>query len=228
MTTHMQHNIIIAGSTGLIGLLLVDQALQHTETAHVISLSRHAIKQNNPKLTHLINPNLTIDDTLLGSNKPSIGFIALGSTKKKAGSKAALKAVDVTLVLNVAKAMKQVGVESICIVSCIGASQATRSHYLHCKGEMEAGIEAMGFERTIFMQPGPLAGQRKETRPDEWLLQGMMKLVNPLMKGKLLNYKPIEAQSVAQSMLYFSFNNLLEKGTQRYTSEAMFALPLSL
>ena len=101
--------------------------------------------------------------------------------------------------------MKQLGVENIYIVSCIGASITAKSHYLRCKGEMEQGIEALGFNNTVFLQPGPLAGTRDEHRWDEWLLHTVMKIVNPIMKGKLLNYKPIEADVIADAMLSLAF-----------------------
>jgi len=32
-----------------------------------------------------------------------------------------------------------------------------------------------------------------------------MKIVNPIMKGKLLNYKPIEADVIADAMLSLAF-----------------------
>jgi uncharacterized protein YbjT (DUF2867 family) len=222
-----QQSVIIAGSTGLIGSLLVDVALQHPQIARVISLSRHIIKQKNNRLIQIIDPDLQIAARFLPPEKPSIGFITLGSTKKKAGSKVALKVVDVTLVVNVAKAMKEAGVKTLCIVSCIGASINALSHYLKCKGEMEALIEKIGFERIVFMQPGPLVGQREEQRSDERLLQGLMKLFNPVMKGRLLNYKPIEADIVAKSMLHLAFKSEPKKGIQRHTSQAMFALQSS-
>jgi uncharacterized protein YbjT (DUF2867 family) len=230
--THQQ-SVIIAGSTGLIGSLLVEIALQHDQIAYVVSLSRNPLEHSDnlrrkSKLIQIVDNNLQIDEALLPTVKPSIGFITLGSTKKQAGNKATLKLIDVTLAVNVAKGMQKAGVRSIYVVSCIGASLTAFSHYLRCKGEMEKGIEALSFERTVFIQPGPLAGQRKTPRSDERLLQGFMKLLNPIMKGWLLNYKPIEADIVANAMLYFAFQTGQEQVVQRTTSQALFALKTEL
>ena len=134
---------MIAGTTGLIGNLLLDRALQHPLIEKVVSLSRQPLNKNNPHLIQMVDANLQIDVASLPANKAKIGFITLGSTKKKAGNKEALKEVDVTLVVNVAKAMLQVGVKSIYVVSCIGASQSAQSKYLQNKGEMESAVEAL-------------------------------------------------------------------------------------
>lgn len=217
-------SIIIAGSTGLIGHHLLNFALKSEDVECVYSLSRRPIDEASTKLTQLVTPDLSIDKMALADNTPSTGFITLGTTIKKAGSKAALKAVDVSLVVEVAQSMHEVGVEHIYIVSCIGASSSALSHYLKCKGEMEDIITQVGFKSVTFMQPGPLAGERAEARKDEVLLQGIMSVLNPLMKGFLLNYKPIEGETVAQSMLGLAVENQDLMGIYRYTSKDMFSL----
>ena len=217
-------SIIIAGSTGLIGHHLLNFALKSEDVGCVYSLSRRPIEEACSKLTQLVTPDLSIDKTALVDNPPRIGFITLGTTIKKAGSKAALKAVDVSLVVEVAQSMHEAGVEHIYIVSCIGASSSALSHYLKCKGEMEDSVTQIGFNSVTFMQPGPLAGDRAEARKDEVFLQGIMSVLNPLMKGFLLNYKPIEGEMVAQCMLDLALENQDASSINRYTSKDIFRL----
>jgi uncharacterized protein YbjT (DUF2867 family) len=215
-------SIIIAGSTGLIGHHLLNFTLKSEDVEYVYSLSRRPIEEACTKLTQLVTPDLSIDKIAFADNKPSIGFITLGTTIKKAGSKAALKAIDTDLVVSVAQSMREVGVKHIYVVSCVGASSSAFSHYLKCKGEMEDKVTQIGFKSVTFMQPGPLAGYRIEARKDETLLQGVMTLLNPFMKGFLLNYKPIEGDMVAQCMLDLALNTHQVSGVHRYTSKAMF------
>lgn len=219
--------LIIAGTTGLIGHHLLDLALQNEQVTCVYSMSRKELTLEHSKLHKLVSDKLEIDPLKLNQNPPMIGFIALGTTLKKAGSKQALKAIDVNLVVEVAKSMHQVGVQSLYVVSCIGASPSAFSHYLKCKGQMENEIAALGFDSVTFMQPGPLAGERIEVRSDEKLLQGLMKLFNPLIRGKLLNYKPIEGEIVAHSMLSLALNKGNVRGVERYTSKDMFELSIN-
>lgn len=227
MSENNKASVIIAGATGLIGHHLLTLALQSEQVDCVYSIGRKAVVLEDSKLQQLLSPTLAIDINALAKNKPLIGFIALGTTLKKAGSKDALKAIDVDLVVNVAKSMHQCGVQSIYIVSCIGASASASSHYLKCKGQMEQQVEAIGFNRVTFMQPGPLSGARQEERKDEKLLQGLMKLLNPFIKGKLLNYKPIDGKFVARAMLQLALDQDDMKEVARYTSKAMFELSKS-
>lgn len=217
-------SIIIAGSTGLIGHHLLNFALKNDEVQHVYSLTRRPLEEVSSKLIQIVSSELAIDKESLKESIPRIGFIALGTTIKQAGSKEALKAIDVSLVVDVAQSMHDIGVECIYVVSCIGASSSALSHYLKCKGEMEEKVTAIGFKNVTFMQPGPLSGTRAETRSDETLLQGIMKLFHPLMRGFLLNYKPIHGELVAQSMLDLALHNSETNGCYRYTSRDMFAL----
>ncbi|WP_063668644.1 NAD-dependent epimerase/dehydratase family protein [Aliivibrio fischeri] len=217
-------SIIIAGSTGLIGHHLLNFSLKNESVNRVYSLSRRSLDETSSKLVQMVSDDLSIDKNQLEEQTPDIGFITLGTTIKKAGSKAALKAIDTDLVISVAQSMREVGVRHIYVVSCIGASSSAFSHYLKCKGEMEDRITLLGFSSTTFMQPGPLSGDRSETRKDEVLLQGVMGIINPLMKGCLLNYKPIEGEVVAECMLDLALQNDNAVGVHRYRSKAMFEM----
>lgn len=217
--------IVIAGATGLVGRHLLNLALKNDKVGRVYTLSRQELKISHANVVQMVSPTLEIDSEKVKDTPPKIGFIALGTTLKKAGTKEALKAIDVALVVAVAKAMKLAGVRRICVVSCLGASASSLSHYLKCKGIMEQEIERMGFELVTFMQPGPLSGERETTRNDEVLLQSIMNILNPILKWKLMNYKPIDGELVAQSMLDVSLSIGHQKnGVRRITSKEMFAL----
>jgi len=224
----MQENlsIIIAGASGLVGQATLLEALKSDSIRCVYSVSRSEIEIQHPKLTQWIDPELTPPALITSLPQPTVGIIALGTTIKKAGSKDKLYAIDVTLVIKVAKQMQQLGVEHIIAVSCLGASTKAASHYLRCKGEMEQAIQQLNFLNTTFMQPGPLAGQRKETRKDEKILQGVMRIINPLMVGFLANYKPIKASEVAQAIMNLATkeNSVMEKKTTRVNSAQMLTL----
>ncbi|CED56675.1 putative uncharacterized protein [Aliivibrio wodanis] len=214
-------SIIIAGSTGLIGHSLLSQALKNEAFEHIYSLSRKPLEEKSKKLTQLISPNLAILPDKMTASLPNVGFITLGTTLKQAGSKEALRAVDVSLVVDVAQAMSIIGVKHIYIVSCIGASNKALSHYLKYKGEMEMAVSTMNFESISFIQPGPLSGYRSKERSDEKLLQTVMQFFNPIIKGYLLNYKPIEGEVVANFMLNMALHHK-NSGVHRYTSKTIF------
>jgi uncharacterized protein YbjT (DUF2867 family) len=192
----------IAGASGLVGSELLKILLSQDAVSGVHALVRRPLPATNSKLIHHQHDSLVItewDDTV---SSPDIGFICLGTTLKQAGSKDALARVDYELVCDVAREMKLIGVKRIAVVSSFGADPHSLSHYLRCKGKMEKVILDMGFERVVFMRPGPLAGKRDQVRKDELYIGRILRLIDPLLIGYLANFRPIAATDVARAMLY--------------------------
>lgn len=193
---------IIAGATGLIGGELLKQLLSTDSIASVTALVRRPLHFQNDKIIEIQNSELGITEWSDQFPTPDFGFICLGTTMKQAGNKQALAHVDVELVTQVAQNMKMLGVKRIAVVSSFGANTNSLSHYLKCKGRMEHNLLQMGFERLIFVRPGPLVGDRKTPRTDEKIVQKILAVLNPLLVGYLANFKPIRADYVAQAMLF--------------------------
>jgi uncharacterized protein YbjT (DUF2867 family) len=201
--------VIIAGATGLVGKEVMANLLSQPSIETVYSLSRRTLSDvidTENKIIPIIDAELSIHNWDEQQPTPSIGFICLGTTLKQAGSKQALRKVDVELVCKVAQQMKMIGVKRIAVVSSLGAKASAHSHYLACKGQMEKNIEKMGFEEVVFARPGPLVGQRENPRNDEKLIQTLSKVIRPLMWGKLANFVPIQAGDVAKAMIYQLFS----------------------
>jgi uncharacterized protein YbjT (DUF2867 family) len=200
----MQHNFnaIIAGSSGLVGgkLLSLLEETSHIDT--VYALCRSPLERAHHKTHQIMDGALRITDWDDTHPTPTLGFICLGTTLKKAGSKAALEKIDLDLVCDVAQTMKMVGVKRIAIVSSLGATPRSLSHYLKCKGKVEQRINQMGFEHVVFVRPGPLAGREIDTRSDEVLVQKLFTVISPIMIGSLRAFTPIPAELVAKAMLY--------------------------
>ncbi|WP_194435086.1 NAD(P)H-binding protein [Vibrio fluminensis] len=202
-----QQIVMIAGATGLVGNELMKLLLEERAIDHIYALTRSPLPFTHSKLATIQDPQLRIvnwDDSQLAPNK---GYICLGTTRKQAGSKQALEDVDYHLVCEIAKTMKLLGVQHLCVVSSIGAHPRSPSHYLRCKGKMEQAIERMGFVSVTFVRPGPLAGLRDKPRTDEAVVQSLLKFIRPLMIGSLARYIPISAEAVAKTMLYSSFES---------------------
>lgn len=195
--------ICLAGGSGLVGSAVLKAALSSSGVTHIHHLCRHPLAIEHPKLHQHCHPQLVLPSTTTGGAKvqAQVGIIALGTTLKKAGSKAKLRAIDVDLVLQVAATMQQVGVKHLLVVSSIGASPTSSAHYLKCKGDMEQGLIELGFTYLDIMQPGPLAGERDEVRRDEVWLQRVMKIIAPVMLGSLANYRPIMGTKIADGMM---------------------------
>lgn len=205
MTTSSSTHVIIAGASGLVGSCALHQLLATPAIDGVYALTRKPLASHE-KLTAICDSELGIKQWDEQHIAPNYGVIALGTTRKQAGSQAGLEAVDYHLVCQVAQTMKTMGVKRLAVVSSYGAHPRSRSHYLRCKGKMEEAIRQIGFEHVTFVRPGPLVGERQVVRSDEIWLQRVMKIGQYLLWGTLKNLIPIRAEAVAQALLYNVFD----------------------
>lgn len=126
---------------------------------------------------------------------------ALGTTRRAAGSLQAFIDTDHGLVMEVATAARAAGARQAVLVSSVGADPGSRNTYLRVKGELERDVEALGFERCDFVQPGLLRGRREGApRPAEAVGQWVLPLLDPLLRGRAARYRSVPASSVAAAV----------------------------
>lgn len=124
---------------------------------------------------------------------------ALGTTMRAAGSEAAFRAVDQDAVLAFATAAHGAGSRALVLVSSVGADARAGNFYLRVKGETEAAVSAIGFDRVAVLRPGLIIGPRAERRPVEAVAQAIVPLLGPLLRGGLSKYAAVPAEVVARA-----------------------------
>ena len=188
---------LVAGATGLIGKAVLTLLLADARYTSVHVVGRRAPDVKHPKLLVHISASLVdwacpaVDDV----------FIALGTTIKVAGSKAAFKAIDSDAVVAIAAAARAEGATRLAVVSAMGANPQSGVFYNRVKGEMEAGVAKLGFTTLVIARPALLAGDRNALKQPERVFEKLslvaFKWFNPLIPA---NYRSIQASSVAQAM----------------------------
>ena len=129
-------------------------------------------------------------------------YIALGTTIKVAGSRAAFRAVDHDAVLALARQARQSGARNLAVVSAMGADAASRIFYNQVKGETEDALRALGYATLVIARPSMLDGDRASLgqpgRLGEELGLALMRRIKPLIPA---NYQAISARDVARAMV---------------------------
>lgn len=189
-------NVAIAGASGLVGGHCVDELLVSPRVESVLSVAR---REGAPRegLSHQV---VSFDAPFSLLRNVDVGFSALGTTIKKAGSQAAFRAVDLDANLRFAEACKAAGCSTFVLVSSLGASSKSRVFYNKIKGEAEEGVRALGFRTTVILRPSILVGERNEQRAGEGVGLFFGNALAPLMVGSLKRYRPIHAKVVAKAM----------------------------
>ena len=190
---------LLAGATGLVGQALLALLLADARYSAIHVVGRRAPNVQHPKLVVHISASLTnwaspvaVDDV----------FIALGTTIKVAGSKAAFKALDFDAVLALATQAKALGATRLAVVSAMGASAQSAVFYNQVKGEMETAVNQLGFQTVVIARPSLLAGDRESLKQPERIAEKLslvaFKWLKPLIPA---NYQAINASDVAAAML---------------------------
>lgn len=192
--------ICISGASGLVGNEILVQLLNNPLTEKVLVLARSPLGFGHPKMQVVLVPFDQLDQ-LEVAEKIDIGFCALGTTLRKAGSKERQQEIDRDYVVSFGKFCQKAGVEKIGVVSSIGANEKSSNFYLRTKGEMEQGVVQLGIPLTVFIRPSFLIGPRKEKRFSDKIGQLFSFLIGPLLFGKAKKYRGIHGSEVARKLI---------------------------
>lgn len=189
---------IVLGSTGLVGSELVKLLTGSDFYGSVLLLNRRASGHNHPKLSERI---IDFDAPVLDGVRGEDLYCAIGTTLRKAGSKAAQFTIDCEYPTTIARLLREQGTKQMLLVSSLGADASASNFYLRTKGTLEQNLIGMRFETTVILRPSLLLGDRGEVRTGEAIAAAVMRVLSPLMIGALRKYRGVDARKVAERMV---------------------------
>jgi len=210
---------LLAGTTGLTGqhLLPLLQASDKYEEIHL--LLRRPLDMQHPKIRqHIIDFEGVSEWNDI--SKVDHVYCCLGTTQKKAGSKANFYKVDHDFIVGMGELAGRLGASCYTFISSIGAdANSWTSFYLKVKGETERDIKALNLPLVYALRPSLLTGPREEYRAGEAWGERFATLMSPLMSvGPFRRYKPIHVQQLAEKMLALTLTSS-DSGFQLIESE---------
>ena len=210
--------IVVAGATGMIGAATVPLLLARGHRVAVLTRRPTGLAAH-PGLTEVIADPADWSDRI-AALRPATAISALGTTMAQAGGEAAFRAVDHDLVLSVARAAREAGARHMLSVSAVGADPDSRTFYLRVKGEVEAALSTMGFDRVDLMQPGQLLGDRGgPLRLGERFAMAISPLTNALTPARYERFRAIPATMVARALA--ALTDARDPGVFRHTYGAL-------
>ncbi|WP_310398189.1 NAD-dependent epimerase/dehydratase family protein [Hymenobacter sp.] len=196
----MPKTALLAGATGLIGSHLLPLLLASARYSKVIVVGRRALPLAHPKLTQVVTELDRLSDVRLQLIADDV-FCCLGTTMRQAGSKAAFYQVDYSYVVALAALTADNFAGQFLVVSSLGADAEARVYYPRVKGEMEAAVRQAPFRAIHIFRPSLLLGPRAQPRLGERVTAAVLRVLRPLLRGPLQQYRPVAAATVAAAML---------------------------
>ncbi|RFZ92553.1 NAD-dependent epimerase/dehydratase family protein [Mucilaginibacter conchicola] len=212
----MAYKAIIAGASGLIGSKLLDILLQKAQYSEVLVLVRRELPLSHPKLAQLVIDFDDLDNYAAAITGHAI-FSCLGTTKGQTPDKAEYRKIDHDYPVKLAQLAKQNGVKQFHLISAVGANKNASNSYLKLKGEVEDDVEKVGIPVLHIYEPSMLVGERKEKRLAETIINGIFKVIDPLLVGGLKKYQSIKAPQLAWAMYKLSLDDA--EGTFIHTTD---------
>ncbi len=203
-TSSPPRRVLLAGATGLVGRALLHQLLADPMVGEVRALTRRALSRSEllgrgghpPGDERLQVCEIDFERLDRHTELFEVDWVccAMGTTLRKAGSRAAFRQVDFDYPFQMAQLARAHGARQLLLVSAMGADADSRVFYNRVKGELEDALSELDYESVCVAQPSLLAGERGEFRLAERL---------GLALGFLMpeRFKPVQAAQVAAGLL---------------------------
>lgn len=175
--------LLIAGATGLVGQLVLEQALAHERVSRVIALTRRPIP-SHAELDNVVIDFADMPDEAAWWSVDGV-VSALGTTRAKIRSSSDYRAIDHDYPLAIARHARANGATRFAMVSSLGANPRSLFAYPRLKGELERELETVGFPSLTIVRPSVLDGEREEQRPAERMANLAFKLIAPVLPRRM-------------------------------------------
>lgn len=191
---------IVIGATGLVGRALIKQLNELASCEQITAVVRHYdVQLSQMEKVH----QFVLEDFLMLNDEDIQGhthaFSCLGSTLKKAGSKAQFYNIDYEINAHFADLLEEREIHYL-LVSALGANPKSPIFYNRLKGELEQHIRELALYKTSILQPSLLLGERFEQRVLEGATQRLYQKMSHLVPDSF-KYKPVTAEQVAHTMV---------------------------
>ncbi|XP_038129334.1 oxidoreductase HTATIP2 isoform X2 [Cyprinodon tularosa] len=189
----------ILGASGETGKVLLQELLERNIFSKITLIGRRQLTFEGKEYENLVQEVVDfekLDDFAAAFKDHDVGYCCLGTTRAKSGVDGFIR-VDHDYVLKSAELAKAGGCTQFHLESSRGADKKSSFLYLKVKGQVEAAIEALGFDRLAIYRPGVLLVDRKESRPGEWLARKFFGAISAVGSSSL----SIPIQAVAKAMV---------------------------
>ncbi|MBE3024394.1 NAD-dependent dehydratase [Janthinobacterium sp. GW458P] len=171
--------LLLVGATGLVGSEVLRLALTDARITAIVAPVRRPL----PPHPRLSAPLIDFDQLPPDASwwQADAVICTLGTTMKVAGTRQIFSRVDHDYPLAVARLALAAGTRTYVLNSAAGADAASRIFYNRVKGELERGLEQLGFASLTHVRPGLIGGERAVARAGEGAALRILRVLGPVL-----------------------------------------------
>jgi uncharacterized protein YbjT (DUF2867 family) len=191
---------LVVGASGAIGQALVTSLTEYPGYDKIVLLLRQPLALEHAKVVQIVF-DFSTENYDFAAYNPQHVFCCVGTTMRKAGSKAAFTAVDYDIPCRMANALHNSAAKKMVMVSSIGADAQSKNFYLRTKGLTEQYLYQKLGGRLRVVRPSLLLAKRVEKRSGEDFAIWFYKNLGWVFRGYLKKYRAIKVEDVAKAMI---------------------------
>lgn len=200
-------NILVIGSTGMIGTIVLNNCLIREDVSKVISIVRNKSNKSHPKLVEIIHKDFT-DFSAIKNNFSAIDicFFCLG-VYTGAVAKDEFNKITIDFTAAFSELLKQESPNAVfCFLSGQGADSSEKSSVLFAKskGIAENNLLKLKFKRTHIFRPGYIYPVVKRKEPN--VMYSIMRILYKTVFKWIYPNIGISSQQLAMAMLKVGFD----------------------
>lgn len=193
--------VAMLGATGAVGSHVARTLVDMTDVVEATLLGRRPLtglssNKVRQETVDVFDPS-TYEDALSGA---SAAICTLGIGEPSAVSREEFVKVDKTAVLSFASSCKRAGVRHFQLLGSVGANARSLSFYLRTKGELEQGLEALGFARLSLFRPSMILTPTNRYGLSQALTLAVWPRLNPLFFGPLRKLRGIPVDRLGRAI----------------------------
>src|SRR5581483_11115546 len=194
--------ILLFGATGAVGGEALKALLEMPEVGQVTVLGRRKAEAPSPdgKLVQAVVDLADPPSYAVYLKGQDHAVCALGMGQPSKVKREEFLRVDRDLVLGIAGACREAGVQGFSMLGATGANPRSSFFYARVKGQLEEGLRQLGFERLWLFRPSMILTPTNRYGWTQGLLLKVWPLLDPFLIGPLTKIRGIRVEELGRAM----------------------------
>lgn len=202
-------SVVMLGASGAVGGESLKELLKSANIDKITILGRTPIPNITSESIDIEQFKIDIFDPNSYNNyisKHDLAICTLGVGEPSKVSKEDYITIDKIAVLTFANKCKDAGVKHFQLLSSVGASASSKSHYLKIKGELIDELQALSFDRLSIFQPSMILTPYNRYGFSQAMVLAIWPKLNFLLIGSAKKYRGIAVEKLGQAITLNSYN----------------------